>query len=243
MNNSKEIWRDVQGYKGLYQVSNLGRIKSLYRNGLVLRGSVNNSGYRIVMLYKGGKHKNFLIHRLVAQTFIPNPEHLLQVNHKDENKSNNSVNNLEWCTNRYNNLYHDKAKRTGIKEGKPVAQYTLSGKLIKVWRSSHEAEKAGYHARHIGECCSGKIKTHQGYIWRFALGNKVPDVIDPYVKRRFTNRKDLSQPIGQYDLNGYLIKTWPSMREASRAGFDKASIAYHLKNHKPYKGYVWKRMN
>ena len=242
MDNSKEIWKDIQGYEGLYQVSNLGRVKSLYKGGTILKGSVNNRGYHIVMLYKGGKYKHFLIHRLVAQAFISNPQKLPQVNHKDEDKSNNSVSNLEWCTNIYNNLYHDKAKRVGVKEGKPVAQYTLSGKLVRVWKSSHEAERIGYHARHIGECCSGKIQTHQGYMWRFVLGDEAPATIDPYIKKRFTNRADLSKPVGQYDLNGNLIKIWPSRHEAKRSGFDDASISYHLKNGKPYKGYFWKQM-
>lgn len=243
MDNSKEIWKDIQGYKGFYQVSNLGRVKSLYKGGIVLKGSVNNRGYHMVMLYKDGKYKHYLIHRLVAQAFVSNPKHMPQVNHKDEDKSNNKVSNLEWCTNLYNNLYHDKAKRTGIKEGKSVAQYTLSGKLIKVWKSSNEAERAGYHARHIGECCSGKIRTHQGYMWRFAIGDKTPHTIAPYVKKRFTNRADLSKPVGQYNLHGDLIKVWSSRHEAKRNGFDDASISYHLKNGKPYKGYIWKQMN
>lgn len=140
MDNSKEIWKDIQGYEGLYQVSNLGRVKSLYKGGTILKGSVNNRGYHIVMLYKGGKYKHLLIHRLVAQAFISNPQKLPQVNHKDEDKFNNSVSNLEWCTNIYNNLYHDKAKRVGVKEGKPVAQYTLSGKLVR-FGSRHTRQK------------------------------------------------------------------------------------------------------
>lgn len=206
-----------------------------------MKQSINNRGYYFVILYKSKKYHHALVHRLVAQAFIPNNEKLPQVNHKDENKANNHVSNLEWCSNLYNNLYRDKAIKTGIKEGKPVAQYTLNGCLVKVWRTAREAARAGYHASHIGECCLGKLKTHQGYMWRFANGEETPKRIGPYVKRNFNNRTDLSRPISQYDLNGKFIKKWPSMREASRHGFDKASIAYHLANGKPYKGYIWKR--
>lgn len=241
MDNSKEVWKDIQGYEGLYQVSNLGRVKSLHKAEVILKPGINNRGYYFVMLYKDKKYHHALVHRLVAKAFIPNKENFPQVNHKDENKANNCVNNLEWCTNLYNNLYHDKAIKTGIKEGKPVAQYTLSGKLVKIWQSAHEAERAGYHARHIGECCSDKIKTHLGYMWRFARENKTPKQIKPYVKGGFTNRADLSKKVYQYDLNGELVKVWPSMREASRNGFDKASVAYHIKNGKPYKGFIWKK--
>lgn len=242
MDNYKEVWEDIQGYEGYYQVSNLGRVKSLYKGSAILKGSVNNRGYHTVILYKDGKYKHFLKHRLVAQAFIPNPQKLPQVNHKDEDKSNNNVSNLEWCTNAYNNLYHDKAKRVGIKEGKPVAQYTLSGKLVRIWESACEAGRAGYHAGHIRECCHEKVQTHRGYMWWFAFDDETPTTINPHVKKRFTNRTDLSKPVGQYDFNGNLIKIWPSKHEAKRNGFDDASISYHLKNGKPYKGYFWKQM-
>ena len=241
MNNSKEVWRDIQGYEGYYQVSSCGRVKSLYKNGKILSQNINNRGYCFVMLYKNKKYHHALVHRLVAQEFIPNEGDLPQVNHKDEDKTNNCVDNLEWCTNLYNNLYHNKAVKTGVKEGKPVAQYALNGQLVKTWRSAHEAERAGYHARHIGECCSGKIKTHLGYMWRFVEGDEIPQQIKPYVKSSFTNRSDLSKKVYQYSLSGKLVKVWPSMREASRNGFDKASVTYHVKNGKPYKGFIWKK--
>ncbi|MCR5524688.1 MAG: HNH endonuclease [Lactobacillus sp.] len=242
MNNSKEIWKDIQGYEGLYQISDFGRVKSLYKQSMILKPQINNRGYYFVMLYKNGKYHHALVHRLVATAFIPNKDNLTQVNHKDEDKSNNSVSNLEWCTNLYNNLYRGKAKKTGIKEGKPVVQYTLDGKLIKIWKSAREAEKAGYQARHISDCCRGVAKTHSKYLWRFANGKQTPRQINPFVKRRFTNRSDLSKAVGQYDLEGNLIKIWPSSREASRNGFNHASISYHLRNGKPYKGYIWKSL-
>ena len=101
-----EEWRDIQGYEGLYMVSNLGRVKSLnyHRTGKerIMKPSDNGHGYLFVVLCKDGKDKNCRINRLVAQAFLPNPDNLPEVNHKDENKYNNCVENLEWCDRSYN---------------------------------------------------------------------------------------------------------------------------------------------
>lgn len=107
----QEIWKDIPEYEGLYQVSNLGRIKSLPRKGThttkerIMNFTKSNKGYFIAVLSKDYKKKSFSVHRLVAQAFIPNPNNLPQVNHKDENKENNNINNLEWCSNWYNTHY------------------------------------------------------------------------------------------------------------------------------------------
>ena len=108
-----EIWRDIQGYEGIYKISNLGRVKSLNRIDSLGRNVPekikaivdNGNGYKVVNLKRNGKQKLFTIHRLVAKAFIPNPDNLPCVNHKDENKANNYANNLEWCTHEYNNNY------------------------------------------------------------------------------------------------------------------------------------------
>ena len=110
----KEIWKDIPEYEGLYQVSNLGNVRSLNYNRtgeikLLKQGNVN--GYKVVILYKDGKKKNYLVHRLVAIAFLPNPNNLPIINHKDENPSNNNVNNLEWCTQAYNTNYGEGIKR------------------------------------------------------------------------------------------------------------------------------------
>ena len=111
-----EIWKDIEGYEGLYQVSNKGRIKSLNykRTGKegILKGKADKNGYLIVFLYKNRKPKPFLIHRLVAEAFIPNVNDLPEVNHIDENKENNHVENLEWCTRKYNMNYGTRTKRS-----------------------------------------------------------------------------------------------------------------------------------
>lgn len=111
-------WRAVPGYEGLYEVSNKGNVRNVRRNTL-LRSS-NNQGYKRVYLYKNGIRKGFRVHRLVAQAFIPNPDNLPEVNHRDEDKLNNSVDNLEWCTAKYNSNYgtrNIRRRETAIKNG------------------------------------------------------------------------------------------------------------------------------
>lgn len=109
---TNEIWKDVEEYKGLYQVSNRGRVKRLAqpknpfrRDERILKSHIHTKGYEKVSFVRNGTQKIFYVHRLVAQAFIPNPNNYPQVNHKDENKLNNNVENLEWCTNRYNCNY------------------------------------------------------------------------------------------------------------------------------------------
>ena len=114
-----EEWRAVPGYEGLYEVSNTGNVKSLIKNKII-KGFINRSGYRLVGLSKNGIRKKITIHRLVAQVFIENPDNLPEVNHKDEDKTNNNVDNLEWCDRKYNNNYgtvNIRRRETLIKNG------------------------------------------------------------------------------------------------------------------------------
>lgn len=112
MENTKEIWKPVVGYEGLYEVSNLGRVRSLNYNGTGTKGTLseatNKCGYKYLVLCNNGKRKHHLVHRLVAGAFLINPNNLPQVNHKDEHKDNNCIDNLEWCDNKYNNNYGTK---------------------------------------------------------------------------------------------------------------------------------------
>ena len=108
----KEYWKSVVGYEGLYMVSNWGRVKSIkFGKERILKPVTNSSGYLLVGLYKNNIEKKYSVHRLVAEAFIPNPYNLPQVNHKDENKQNNVVSNLEWCTHEYNNTYGTRIER------------------------------------------------------------------------------------------------------------------------------------
>lgn len=109
-----EKWKDIEGYEGKYQISNKGRVKALnFRRTTkekIISGR-NNKGYQAVELWKFGKRKSYLVHRLVALSFVPNPDNLPQINHKDENKLNNNADNLEWCTQFYNNIYGTRLQR------------------------------------------------------------------------------------------------------------------------------------
>ena len=179
-----EEWRDVAGYKGLYQVSDQGRVKSLERVTIIkdgrklpvkeriLKPNVVHGGYLIVCLYAGGKRKMLKVHRLVCQAFHDNPENKPCVNHIDENKTNNAANNLEWCTYAENNSHgtHNARMAEGVAKAlsKRVWQYTLDGELIKIWPSTIEAQRqTGFSSASISQAANGKSKQAHGYRWEY----------------------------------------------------------------------------
>ena len=168
----KEYWRPVLGYEGLYEVSNWGRVKSLPRNGTVkyariLKPDTDKDGYLYVVLSKNNKQKLFKIHRLVAEAFIPNPNNLPMINHKDENKQNNNAENLEWCDNKYNINYGSCIERRSKKRSKPILQFTLDGVFVKEWDSIAECGRNGFQTSAIIMCCKGKRKKHHKFIWKY----------------------------------------------------------------------------
>lgn len=156
--------KDVVGYEGLYGITPEGEVYS-YKRKKFLKPRDNKKGYLQVGLCKDGKEKNHLIHRLVAEAYIPNPENLPMINHKDENKSNNCLQNLEWCDNKYNCNYGTRNERKSDKLKKTVIQYDLDGNFIKEWKS---ATDVGREVRFgIYQCVNGKRKTAFGYIWKY----------------------------------------------------------------------------
>jgi hypothetical protein len=172
----EEIWKDIKGYEGLYQVSNLGNVKSLKTNKILkkIQGQYYNVG-----LYNNRIKKHIKIHRLVAETFLSNPNNYDCINHKDENKYNNNVNNLEWCTRKYNNNYGTRLNKisksliNNPKICKKVNQYDKNHNFIKQWESTMEIErKLGIKNTHISDCCLKKehYKTAGGYIWEYEEG-------------------------------------------------------------------------
>lgn len=177
MKETVEIWRPVVGYEGLYEVSNMGRVRSLNYNRTgkvkVLKNVLQvRDGYLFVCLRKNGEQKIKKIHRLVAEAFIPNPDNLPQVNHKDEDKTNNCSWNLEFCDQFYNNHYSKnwlRAIPAAVKtNSKPVLQFTKTGELIAEFFSAADAErKTGIWATTISKVCLGKQKTAGSYIWKF----------------------------------------------------------------------------
>lgn len=166
-----ETWRDIEGYEGLYQVSSEGRVMNV-RNGKLKIFYYGTGGYKRVMLWKNNKSKNYPVHRLVAKAFIPNPDNLPQVNHKDECKENNSVENLEWCSLDYNLSYGTriqriKEKETNGKRSKQVYQYTIDGDLVAIYPSLAECGRNGYDIANVSKACLGKYKQHKGYRWSY----------------------------------------------------------------------------
>ena len=170
-----EIWKDIVGYEGLYQVSNTGKIRTLNLRCYLQEKStqINNRGYLTVLISKNGKQKRKTVHRIVAETFIPNPNHFLQINHIDENKENNVVSNLEWCDSSHNNkcyaLNHPNRKRTGKRCSRRVQQLSLNGMFIREWNNSREIFlETGMSDWSISQCCRGVWKTAYGYKWQYA---------------------------------------------------------------------------
>lgn len=177
-----EQWKDIEGYEGFYQISNYGRVFSCL-SGRIRKTSINNKGYEVVHLYKNAADKSFTIHFLVAKAFVPNTFLYKEINHKDENKTNNYYENLEWCSRKYNQEYSGNIKKWSIagakgnKEAssKKVCQYDLAGNFLKEYSGLRELERlTGFMHQGVGKVCRGKQKTAYGFIWKFC------DICDRY---------------------------------------------------------------
>ena len=201
-----EIWKDIEGYEGLYQISNMGRVKSVERmkwcgKGYyktperILKARKTKNGYLLVNLWKDGKIKSYYIHRLVAQAFLDNPDNLPEVNHIDQDKTNNKVENLEFCDRSYNVNYGTRNRKVaeklrGRKQSeesnkkraekltnnpkisKPVIAIDKRTGLIVEFLSAHEAERVlGISQSNITKCCKGKKKSIGGFYWMYANNN------------------------------------------------------------------------
>lgn len=182
----KEVWKDIfyvdkrtneiVDYRGLYQVSTFGRIKSLknkksknqYKEEMIIN-PYKDDRYLRIGLVKNGKTKTFRVHRLVAEMFIPNPNNFLEVNHVDENRLNNYVSNLEWCTSLYNVNYGTRNERVAKKLSKKVIGINEEKMKVIILKSTRQGSKFGFNHSHISECCRGRgqRKSHKGYKWYY----------------------------------------------------------------------------
>ena len=193
----KEIWKDIEGYEGLYQVSNLGRVKSLERkirkrNGyrtikeLIKKPTLGKNGYLKICLCKNCRVKFYSLHRIVAETFIPNPENKPQVDHINTNKTDNRVENLRWCTNKENDnnplsRLHRSERQLGEKNcrwgmrgkkcifSKPIIQLSLKGEYIRTWDCARDVyRELGICYRTISSVLKGRGHTAGGFKWKYA---------------------------------------------------------------------------
>ena len=162
-----EVFVDVVGYENLYQVSNYGRVYSLI-SGKFLKPCKERNGYLYISLHKNKKTKKYLVHRIVATAFIENPLQLPQVNHISEDKSDNHVSNLEWCSASYNCRFGTRNERRVEKLSKAVLQFTRQGELVNEYPSICEASRqTRINQGHISSCCLGKRKSAGKYVWQY----------------------------------------------------------------------------
>ena len=170
----EEIWKEVPGWEGYYEASNLGNIRRM-KNQRMLKPKTNKGGYLYVGLTRNNKTQWFFVHRLIASAFLPNPGNLPFINHKSEVKTDNSLANLEWCDTKYNNNYGTRNERISERNKatsnkKAVQQCDMDGNVLAVYESQKEAERAtGIAQRNISNCCRG-LEHHLsvgGYKWKF----------------------------------------------------------------------------
>lgn len=195
-----EIWKDVDGFVGSYQVSNFGRVRSIdryvscghskvrFQKGTILKQSLNHKGYLRIRISRSRKEKySLLVHRLVALAFIPNPNNYPQINHIDGCKTNNHYKNLEWCDNSYNQIHanllklNDHSKYKSGKPERPTAKLDIATrKVIALYNSLSEAgSKNNIDSHLIGAVCRKARKSTGGFAWAYATPNmKVGDIID-----------------------------------------------------------------
>ena len=181
----EEIYKDIEGYEGLYQVSNLGNVKSLNysktKKEKILKPCIFSNGYLKVDLCKNKTRKTYYVHRLVAKAFIENPNNYPMINHKDEFKINNVVSNLEWCDNKYNSNYGSRNERLGKaiskamtnnpKLSKSVGAFK-NGELVMTFPSTNEAQRQGFNQGNVAACCRNCYNrpgnnVYKGYTWKY----------------------------------------------------------------------------
>ena len=242
-----ENFVDIKGYEGLYKINKSGEVLSV-RSGKALKAGKNTHGYMNVVLSKNGHSRTHKVNRLVALAFIPNPNNSPYINHKDEDKPNNSVENLEWCTPKYNLNYgtaierrSKSIKESPLKKRKAVLQLSLTGNIVNEYRSTKDAaELTGIDRRQISRAINHVGKQAQGYLW------VLKDDYDITLNYGEIHKKESMHPkpkkIAQYSSDGLFLKEWESLSDASKElniGFSTISSCLHGR-YKKAGGLIWK---
>ena len=238
-----EVWKDIPEYEGFYKISNYGRLMSIGRSYRHLGGYRNiknkicklfvdkKTGYYKYTLCKNKTYRIVSIHRVVASIFIPNPQNLPFVNHKDEIKTNNQADNLEWCTPKYNTEYSNVAEKVKEKLYKKVVQYDFDGNLINSYKTTGDAARSiGVNSySSIARCCKGEIGSAYGYVWR-------------YENEEIVNaKKPRFRCVVKKDLNNNIICEYKSIKEAAlKNKVSASSIIRVCKGHiANCGGFIW----
>lgn len=187
--SDKQEWKTVKEYDH-YEVNQYGQIRHKTRKH-ILKPRKNNGGYLYVCFKINGKNKNFAVHRIVANAFIPNPNNCLEVNHKDYDRTNNCVDNLEWMDSSENKDHAMKKKENRTVRGKQVAQYSKDNELITIYPTVTEAAKSlKCSVSALSNCCLGRTKTSQGFIWRFVESSTTKYGRNPSPSVRDSSKED-----------------------------------------------------
>lgn len=239
--NLEEVWKDIPNYEGLYKISNLGRVKSFVKKERILRPADNGNGYMKVCLCKNGKQKYFLIHRLVYESFTGSIDRwklggsthdILEINHKNEIKTDNRLENLELVTHKYNVNYGARTDIAAEKNGVRIYQYNEYGKLVKIWRSIRKCKLNHNFSQKKEYTISG------GYLWSSKYLQEKECLY--LIKKHILSGLRFSKKVYQYDNMFNLIKKWNNTTELTENGFASSNITKCCNGKKhSYKGYFW----
>lgn len=238
-NTKEEIWKDVVGYEGYYRVSNKGRVKSIDRTVIGQHGKINlkgkmlstpknEDGYECFGLTRDGKAKGAKVHRVVAEAFIPNPNNYPEINHKDEDKANNVVENIEWCDRKYNMNYGTVQERMMSHPNRIKAHEESKREIVAVctktlketyFESITKADEEGYKRRNIWSAIVGNDATHKGHVWFYSEGYNEHELNKKLKRAR-------GKIVASINESGDIVKVYGSVSEAAKViGVDASNVS------------------